>query len=133
MSAQGIDQSRLRVIYNGIDGRNVFPLSPTGWLKAELGLPAEVSLIATIGQICLRKGQDVLRTEQRFESLKKYVRHFFDRRQAVSRPKPESIAFEESICQEFVSAGLTDRLHRLGYRNDVSRILREIDLLVHIA
>jgi glycosyltransferase involved in cell wall biosynthesis len=130
--AQGIDPSRLHVIYNGIDGRNVFPLSPTGWLKAELGLPAETSLMATIGQICLRKGQDVFSQAAVRVAQKMSDAHFLIVGERYSA-KPESITFEEAISQEFARAGVADRLHRLGFRNDVSRILGEIDLLVHCA
>ena len=54
---QGVDEERTHVVYNGIE-----PIQSTrrpGWLRKELGLPSSTALIATVGQICLRKGHDV--------------------------------------------------------------------------
>jgi glycosyltransferase involved in cell wall biosynthesis len=131
-AAQGVDPSRLHVIYNGIDRRNVSPHAPTGSLQAELELPADAFLIATIGQICLRKGQDVFAQAAVQAARQLPTAHFLVIGERYSA-KPESVAFEESIRQEFLNAGLADRFHRLGYRSDVGRILGEIDLLVHSA
>jgi glycosyltransferase involved in cell wall biosynthesis len=47
--------------------------------------------------------------------------------------KPESVAYDESIGGQFAAAGLADRFHRLGFRQDVPQLLGEIDLLVHSA
>ncbi|MGH7127811.1 MAG: glycosyltransferase family 4 protein [Planctomycetaceae bacterium] len=47
--------------------------------------------------------------------------------------KPESIEFERHVLERFRTAGLGDRLHRLGYRDDVAWIMNEVDLLVHPA
>ncbi|MEX0716447.1 MAG: glycosyltransferase, partial [Planctomycetaceae bacterium] len=47
--------------------------------------------------------------------------------------KVESIEFERSIGHAFESAGNADRLHRLGYRDDVPFLMNEADLLVHAA
>ena len=47
--------------------------------------------------------------------------------------KAESVAFERRIVQQFVDSGLGDRLHRLGWRDDVPELLNEIDLLIHAA
>ncbi len=58
--AHGLDAEKTHVLYNGVDLDQFRPRSPTGYLHRELGLPADAQLIATIGQIGLRKGQDVL-------------------------------------------------------------------------
>jgi glycosyltransferase involved in cell wall biosynthesis len=47
--------------------------------------------------------------------------------------KEESILFERKIQQEFDQAGLANRLHWCGNREDVCELLGEIDLLVHPA
>jgi glycosyltransferase involved in cell wall biosynthesis len=47
--------------------------------------------------------------------------------------KQESVEFEQRIHCDFAASGLANQLHMLGYRNDVDRILGEIDLLIHPA
>jgi len=131
-AAQGVDHSRLHVIYNGIDGRNVPPRSGTGSLRAELRLPPDAFLVATIGQICLRKGQDVFARGVALAARQMPTAHFLLVGERYST-KPESIAYDESIEGELLAAGLSDRFHRLGYRTDVDRLLAEIDLVVHSA
>jgi glycosyltransferase involved in cell wall biosynthesis len=131
-AAQGVDHTRLHVIYNGIDGRNVPPQCGTGSLRTELQLPREAFLVAMIGQICLRKGQDVFARGAVLAARRMPTAHFLlvGERYSV---KPESIAYDESIERELLAAGLSDRFHRLGYRTDIDRLLAEIDLVVHSA
>ncbi len=57
--AQGIASEKCVVLYNGVDLEQLQPRWPTGCLHEELHLPAEAQLIATIGQLGLRKGIDV--------------------------------------------------------------------------
>ena len=89
-------------------------------------------MIATIGQIGLRKGQDVLAS-----AAPDIVRAIPDVHFVLvgerSSMKEESITFERSLMDSFEKQGLAGRLHRLGWRDDVPRILAEITLLVHPA
>jgi glycosyltransferase involved in cell wall biosynthesis len=57
---QGMDAEKVRVLYNGVDLDQFRPRPPTGYLHREMGLSADAQLIGNIGQIGLRKGQDVL-------------------------------------------------------------------------
>ena len=58
--AQGLTAERTSVLYNGVDTGLFRPASPSGYLHDELGLPRDCPLIATIGQISLRKGLDAV-------------------------------------------------------------------------
>ena len=129
---QGLGERQIIVVHNGIDLDQFQPRSLTGWLHAELGLNRESPLIACIGQIGLRKGQDVLAAAA--PNIVKHVpnTHFLLIGTRTSQ-KAESIEFEQTIRRRFNEAGLADHLHLLGNRDDVSRILGEIDLLVHPA
>lgn len=129
---QGLNADRLAVIHNGIDLDQFQPRSPTGWLHAELGLSRKDSLVACIGQIGLRKGQDVLASAA--PDIVKQVPnvHFLLIGERTSQ-KAESIEFEQTIRRRFVESGLANHLHFLGNREDVAEILGEIDLLVHPA
>jgi len=129
---QGMEKNRVQTIYNGIDPQRFHPAPRIGWLRRELGLSQDVQLAATIGQICLRKGQDDLAAcavllRDRFPQL-----HFLLVGQRHSL-KAESIEFDQAISETFRAARMEDRLHRLHFRHDIPEILNEIDLLIHPA
>ena len=130
--AQHLDAERTRVLYNGVDCAAFRPRPATGRLKRELGLPNDAFLVATIGQIGLRKGLDVLA-----EAAVRVAEHAPEMHYPVvgvrNSSKQESIDFESNLIARFEAAGLDDRLHRLGYRDDVPWIMNEADLLVHPA
>ena len=98
----------------------------------ELGLPADAMLIGSIGQLVLRKGQDVLARAalalaERFSTVH-YV--FIGER---SSEKAEAVEFEQNLRQCFELGSLAGRGHFLGVRKDVPEILPELTLLVHAA
>ncbi|RMG38378.1 MAG: glycosyltransferase family 1 protein [Planctomycetota bacterium] len=129
---QGVERHRIGVIYNGVDCRVFRPDVPTGVLKEELGLPADTFLIATIGQLSLRKGQRTVA-----DAAKRIVRgipqaHFLFVGRRHSQ-KPESVEYEASVWRTFEQAGLQNHLHRIEEIDGVDWLLNEIDLLVHPA
>ena len=131
-AAQGMLSDKLQVIYNGVDNELFRPAPATGILKQELDLSDDAVLIANIGQICLRKGQVLLaqaavRLVEEFPEAN-YL--FIGQRHSQ---KQESVAYENAIGRIFREAGIEDRLFCLGFRQDVSVILNEVDLLVHTA
>ncbi len=130
--ARGLDADRVVVVRNGLDLDCFQPRTATGWLHAELKLPRSAKLLATIGQIGLRKGQDVLAA-----AAPAIVREHSDVHFILvgerSSTKAESIAFERALVERFAEQGLADRLHRLGTRDDVPSLLAEVALLVHPA
>lgn len=130
--AQGLDADRVVVVRNGLDLERFQPRPATGWLHDELKLPRSVKLLATIGQIGLRKGQDVLAAAAPVIVRKHSDVHFVLVGERTST-KSESIVFERAIIDRFAEQGLAGRLHRLGSRDDVPSLLTEITLLVHPA
>ncbi|MFO0917313.1 MAG: glycosyltransferase family 4 protein [Planctomycetaceae bacterium] len=130
--AQGLDASNTVVIHNGIDLQLFRPRPATGWLKRELNLPADARLLATIGQIGLRKGWDVLAVAAE-DIARQHPNVHFLMIGARHSDKPESRDYEATIRQRFAEPPLAGRAHWLGERNDVDRLLNEIDLLVHPA
>ena len=129
---QGVDPRRVRAVYNGVDGDRFSPRAATGSLRRDLRLDDRCFLAGTIGQIGLRKGQDVLAEAAALLSRRMPEIHYLLVGERYSA-KAESVALEQEILRRFHEAGIADHLHRLGYRHDVSRLLNEIDLLVHPA
>lgn len=127
--AQGLDPVTMHVLHNGVDTNRFRPHLPSGWLHAELRIPAGMPLLGTIGQIVQRKGLDVLaraaaRVNSEFESAHWVI--------AGSRYslKDEAEQYEVDVRRAFELAG-KDRVHFVGYRHDIERLLPELRLLVH--
>ncbi len=161
--AQGLAAEKTFVLYNGIDLQELRPHPPTGYLQRQLGLACDVPLIGTIGQISLRKGHDVLAAalaqlndiaRSPVGNALRGVSYSHDssrtRNAAEGVPyspkipfawlvigqrfsaKAESRQFEEQLHQA-AGGPLAGRVHFLGVRDDVPRILNELTLLVHPA
>lgn len=129
--ATGLDAEKTHVLYNGVDLEEFRPRPPEGWLHEELGLPAEALLVGTIGQIGLRKGQDVLvRAATQLADVLPHV-HYLVIGQRWSE-KAESRHFEAEL-RAAAEGPLQGRLHLVGWRDDVGKILNELCLLVHPA
>jgi len=137
--AQGLAAEKTYVLYNGIDLERFCPRPPTGYLHQQLGLDCDVPLIGTLGQISLRKGHDVLAAALAQLPLPSGGRAGGEGRSFAwlvigqrFSAKEESRQFEDQLHR--VAAGpLAGRVHFLGVRNDIQRILNELTLLVHPA
>lgn len=130
--AQGLDPLRVQTIYNGVDLDRFSPRERSGALRREFGLPDEARLIGTIGQICLRKGQDLLPSvAEQLPCAAKQI-HFCLVGERYSE-KPESVEFDATLTRRFEEIGLSRHFHRLGYRADVPQLLNEFDVLLHPA
>ena len=159
---QGLHDQRVTVVHNGIECDAVPTRSTKGWLAGELFTPLtpepvgtelwgretvaatdragsqvgvpfpQVRFIACIGQIGLRKGLDILAAAASSIVRQVPAAHFLLIGERTSK-KDESIQFEKSIRQRFDNDGISSHVHWLGHREDVGRILLEVDLLIHPA
>ena len=130
-TAGGMAVEKTFVLHNGVDLQRFRPGPPTGYLHEELGLAPEVPLVAAIGQIGLRKGFDVLLRAAAQVSHERPDVHYLLVGQRWS-DKEESRRFEADLHRE-AAASLGDRVHFLGLRADVDRLLRKATILVHPA
>ena len=129
--AAGLSAQKTRVLHNGVDLARFRPRPATGYLHREIGIPGEARLLGTIGQIGLRKGQDVLlEAANRLAGVLPDV-HYLVVGERWSQ-KQESRQFEAGLHQA-ATGSLRGRLHLLGYRDDVDRLLNELTLLIHPA
>jgi len=129
--AQGLDAEKTQVLYNGVDLEQFHPREATGRLHRELRLAPDAMLVGTIGQIGLRKGQDVL-----VRAATMLVGKLPDVHYVVvgarHSDKAESRRFEADL-RAAARGDLAGHLHLLGVRDDVDRLLNELTLLVHPA
>jgi glycosyltransferase involved in cell wall biosynthesis len=131
-AAQGVEMDRMHIVYNGIEAEAFRCLDGGPCLRGELGLPEDAYLVATIGQICLRKGQDMFAKAAALAAPRMPGAHFLLIGERHST-KTETALYDQAISFEFAMAGLKDRFHRLGYRTDIESLLPHIDLIVHSA
>lgn len=129
---QGLRAYRVTTIHNGVDLREFAPRPSTGFLKRELQLPERAKLALNVGQICLRKGHDTLAAAAMLLHDRQPHLHWVVCGERYST-KQESIGFERDFQRAFEQGGIGDRLHLLGYRDNVAGIMSEADLLVHAA
>ncbi|HEX7377400.1 MAG TPA: glycosyltransferase family 4 protein [Pirellulales bacterium] len=129
---QGIDGQRTEVCHNGVDLGQFRPQTAGGWLHQRLNLPPRAVLIGSIGQIILRKGQDIL-----IRAAARLQPHFPDLHWLLvgdrHSPKAETVEYEAALHAAVREHRLTERVHFLGTLTAVERLLPELTLLVHTA
>lgn len=129
---QGIDAAKCVVVHNGVDLQEFQPQAATGYLHQKLRLPPTARLVATIGQLGLRKGTDVaLVAAQRVVTQMPDVPWLIVGERTSD--KNESRVFEAHLHTFASSPPLTGRVHFLGVRSDIPKLLAECELLVHAA
>ena len=119
------------MLHNGVDLERFRPRDKRQGLRQELGLPGSTRLGVTIGQIGLRKGHDLLVDAAIRVSPSLLHVHWLVVGERFSE-KEESRRFEAEL-REAAGGPLGGRMHLLGWRDDVDRILQEADVLVHPA
>jgi glycosyltransferase involved in cell wall biosynthesis len=129
---QGMDRTRMAVLYNGIDLDDFRPRPATGWLHRQLQLTPDARLLAAIGQIGLRKGLDVLLGAMPVVIRRHPQAHLLIIGERLST-KEESRQLEQLLHALAVQPPLAGHVHFLGWRNDISAILPELALVVHAA
>ncbi|MEZ5940453.1 MAG: glycosyltransferase family 4 protein [Planctomycetaceae bacterium] len=132
LTEQGYNGANLTVINNGIDLVRFRPGPRTGRLRRELEIDDSVRLVANIGQICLRKGQDRF-VQAAIEICRQRPDVHFVHCGSRHSMKPETVEYDEKLNEAFAEAGMRDRWHRLGQRKDVVDVLHEVDVLLHTA
>ena len=134
---QGLTAERSVVVYNGVDLANFRPARPTGWMHRELGLAPSEPLVGVIGQIALRKGLDTLlaaarRIAETTSAMHRPTVHWVIVGECYSQ-KAESQALLRLLQQAAVEGPLAGRVHLVGQRDSIERLLPELALLVHPA
>lgn len=129
---QGILPERSFVLYNGVDLDAFRPRPATCYLHRELGIAAGSMLVATIGQLGLRKGWDVwLEAAHRLADAGIDLHLLLVGERYSS--KQEALDFEHQVRSAAEQGALRGRCHFLGTRADIPQLLNECELLVHPA
>ena len=123
---------RLVTVYNGVDLERFAPRPPDGSLASELKIPDHAPLLGSIGQIVQRKGWHQLldAVATTFASHPDPQLVILGDRWSL---KQEAVLYEQQLHEQASTPPLAGRVHWLGYRDDVARLLPQFTLLVHTA
>lgn len=120
----GGQTKRVRVVYNGIDPAPFDAVGPTevDALREKLNL-AEVPLIGVFGRLAHWKGQHVL-----LEALAHLPGvHAL----VVGEALFGEYAYRKALLEQAKALGVANRVRFLGFRQDIPRLMRLSDVIVH--
>ena len=131
----GGDSARVIVVHNGVDVGRFQPASANGTLRRELGLDESAVLVGTIGRLVPWKSVETLLEAAAHLRTTLPAAACLVVGDVVTDPvnRPAALAYRESLLSLRDRLGLGDRVHFLGERADVPRILAALDVLVHTA
>ena len=122
--AEGLPPAKLRVVRSAVVAdRFARPCRP-GLVRERLGLPDDALLLGVVAQLIERKGHRVL-----LDALPALL---------DEQPRLHVLFFGQgplaaALQQHVESAGLSERVHLLGFRDDLSELMPCLSLLVHPA
>ncbi|MBU0553709.1 glycosyltransferase family 4 protein [Myxococcota bacterium] len=117
-----------QIIPNGVDTQRFRPLDDPrqrGALRARLGLPDDGPLILNVGAVQRRKAQDLA-----LESLIALAARQPRARLVLVGPDAVEPPFTARLRARAAAAGVADRLHLLGMRDDTPDLLRAADVFL---
>jgi glycosyltransferase involved in cell wall biosynthesis len=126
LASAGIDENRLRTVYNGIDLRR-FTTTPTDRIDAlrrELGLRDGERAIGLFGQMLPYKGHRTL-IEAAPQILRACPEARFYFVGALENPP-----YQHELQTLLEARGLGDQIRFTGWRNDVQDLIRAMDVVV---
>jgi glycosyltransferase involved in cell wall biosynthesis len=116
-----IYQCRVELLVQGIVMSDVLPPAKTGAIRAELGLGPKEVLLFTVAN--MRPAKD-------YPGLLRAVRMLLDDGHPVRLAAAGGGPLSQQVAQLRDQLGLEDKVHLLGYRDDVFALLRECDIFV---
>lgn len=130
-TAQGIDADRVHVLYNGVD-LQAFRPRPSGVVAEDPRLAEPPLMVATIGQIGLRKGTDVFVELAGCVLAQRRDVHFLVIGERTSG-KEEAVRLEAKLREQAALPPRRGHVHFLGTCTRVAELLSRVDLVVHAA
>ena len=124
--AGGVGRKAVRTIYSGVQLPKEVPAANRTAVCRRLGLPNDAVLLGTVAHLFPRKGYDVM-----FAALPRILEeipavHY------VIVGTGES-AYEQELKSLAATLGIADRVHFMGFQDDVSPVLSALTLYVHPA
>ena len=119
------DSKRVDVVFNGISAAPFDALAdvPQATLRSLLNLPQQGFLVGSFSRLAHWKGQHVL--------LEAVVLNPHMHAVLVGAPLFGEDDYEATLRAFVVNHGIGDRVHFLGFQNDIAACMRAVDVVVH--
>lgn len=122
--AEGLPPAKLRVVRSAVVAERFARPCRPGLIRERLGLPDDVLLLGVVAQLIERKGHRVL-----LDALPALL---------ADQPRLQVLFFGQgplaaTLKQHIKDAGLSGRVHLVGFRDDLNELLPCLSLLVHPA
>jgi glycosyltransferase involved in cell wall biosynthesis len=121
---EGVPAERLVCVHSAVDAEAFDRPCDRTWLRAATGVEADGALAAVIAQLIPRKGHEVL-----LQALPQVLERSPDLQVLLLGQGPLQADLTTAIRRH----GLEGRVHLLGFRRDLERLLCCLDLVVHPA
>jgi glycosyltransferase involved in cell wall biosynthesis len=125
----GRGNTKIHVIYNGIDSEAFQAQADGEEVRRELGLAADTPLVGCVGQLIPWKGQDdFVRVAAKVLSALPEARFLI-----VGREVDSHRFFRASLEELASSLGIEDHVIFTGFRQDVPSLMASMDVFLHCA
>jgi glycosyltransferase involved in cell wall biosynthesis len=115
------------VIHNGIDVAEFDRVAAGEDIRLSLGLSAQDTVVACVGRLVAWKGHHIF-----LEALARLAPHYpYLRGLVIGAPEANSQGYAESLRHQARDLGLERVVTFTGFRDDIPRLLRSADILVH--
>lgn len=119
--AAGVPRDRITTVATGVDFAHYDRSAVAGDLRGELGLPPDALLIGTVAILRAKKGHaDIL------DAVPAVLQRFPDAHFVFAGDGAQTANLKARIAAD----GLTERVHLLGLRRDVTNVLASLDVFV---
>lgn len=123
----GVNSSRLRTIWNGLDPAEMKVSKDRATVIAEFGLPQSTRLVGMVGNIREWKGQAVV-----VEAMEIVVREYPDVAcLLIGQHSEGDMAYMRQLEERIASARLQRQVLITGYRANVADYVAALELLIH--
>jgi glycosyltransferase involved in cell wall biosynthesis len=129
LRGQGIPEERVIRIYNGVNPKSLRHNLRSGVIRKELGIAETSPLLGCIGQIAIRKGQDLFLDMAECLLKTQPDAHFLLAGARYSN-KAESRDYESRLRERSKEPPLKGRVHVLGYRADAASLINDLTVVV---
>lgn len=120
LTRAGVPPAMITTVTTGVDFSR-YPQNSVGNLKAELGLPASAPLIGTVAILRAKKGHAEI-----LDAVPAVLARFPDAHFVFAGDGPQA----DNLKARLAAEGLTERVHLLGLRRDVSNVLASLDIFL---
>jgi len=130
-----VEPERIRAVYNSIAADH-FSSTPNGsWIEGIPDTGNGERKVLFVGRLCKRKGLDTL-IDALGPILKEERIHLLIVGGSYTRPEtfyPDDAHLLDRLTKQIADSTWSDRVHFLGFRDDIPKIMASADVLVHPA